>query len=64
MNITVSKQEARMLAEALRTKKHELTKKAANAEAMCMRDKWRELLELANDYDAILDKVNEAIGED
>ena len=36
MNITVSKQEARMLAEALRTKKHELTKKAANAEAMCM----------------------------
>lgn len=63
MRIEVSKQEARMLCEALRGKVQALTSKANSMEATD-RDTWRDLLELANDYDALHDKIDEAIGED
>ena len=61
MKIEVSKEEARMLCEALRIKAQALTKKADEA---TNKADWRDLLELANDYDALCSKVEQAIGDD
>lgn len=60
MKIDLSKNEVRIVLKALRNRTEDLTRFADDAELNGHRDTMVEFLEMANDNDAVLEKIEKA----